>query len=901
MFEKTWQTWMRAGVVLLVSLTFSASAEARRFYVSQNGAGNKDGTNWENALGEAEFGKKLRFAGDGDVFWVAKGAYRPSMEGDPEVSFDVREGVKLYGGFSGKEGTLEERDWQKNATVLTGDLDLDDDRDGNGVTVSADRIHGTNSNTVVTSRGCTAATVLDGFTICGGMGEGRHRGGGMYNLSSSPTIVRCTFSGNKAIRYANSGGGMCNDDGSNPIVSHCVFQGNYAPLLSSGGGMANYNDSNPTVSDCVFSGNSGLCGGMLNFKSAPTVTRCTFYGNLGKGDHGRSKGGGMHNSDSSPTVTDCRFLENKLETKYSSGGGMYNIGDSEPIVMRCTFFRNEAQTGYGAGMYNDNGSRPKVFHCEFSGNKALDGSGGGMFNYNNTSPIVAGCLFSENDVRGASGKGGGMFNDQKSRPVVVNCTFFRNRADEGTNWNGGGGVYNREGSSPVLSHCTFVENSASGMHNVAKSTPTVNNSIFWGNSVEMTGGGTPKLLRCVVQGWAEPSTDVIVKDPKLGGLADNGGPTRTCALGEGSSALDAGSWDTLDDTVRKLASVDQRGVRRADGKPDIGAYESGTHIPGPGPVPETFSITVRSGTGGFVKYKGAVVVSPVLVESGSSAEFDIMAHSGNVIDALKDNDTAVAEAAGRDRYTYVVRTVKASRTLEVSFRTLSPGPNPPAPEPSPDVPAPGPNPPAPEPSPDVPAPGPNPPAPGPSPDVPAPGPNPPAPGPGQNPPAGPEVQFAGEWTVVWGRPDPQNNRAVTILVPVRTQKPMVLGSVKVEASGLSQSGVELLASGHGQSGSSNVYAAASSQRSYEYELRISGVVPGSARDTAQLHAMRYRLEGDDRERTIRLGTNEGGLLLKDMKVQEQKGAGSSSGGCDAGIGSTLLFALAAFAFLRRRG
>ncbi len=65
-------------------------------------------------------------------------------------------------------------------------------------------------------------TVLDGFTITGGTGTdygGQFRGGGMYNIGSSPTVTNCTFSGNTATAH---GGGMVNF-GSNPTVTNCTF------------------------------------------------------------------------------------------------------------------------------------------------------------------------------------------------------------------------------------------------------------------------------------------------------------------------------------------------------------------------------------------------------------------------------------------------------------------------------------------------------------------------------------------------------------------------------------------------------------------------------------------------------------------------------------------------------
>ena len=56
-------------------------------------------------------------------------------------------------------------------------------------------------------------------------------------------------------------------------------------------------------------------------------------------------------------------------------------------------------------------------------------------------------------------------------------------------------------------------------------------------------------------------------DPKLGPLQDNGGPTRTHALLEGSPAIDAG-----DDEAAPAS--DQRAVSRPRGSSsDIGAFE----------------------------------------------------------------------------------------------------------------------------------------------------------------------------------------------------------------------------------------------------------------------------------------------------------------------------------------
>jgi len=94
-------------------------------------------------------------------------------------------------------------------------------RDGPDVTTID--ASGLNSSVVTCENGEGANTLLEGFTITGGDCQA---GGGMYNLSSSPTVTNCTFSGN----YGRDGGGMCNYQGSNPTVTDCTFSENSSYL-----------------------------------------------------------------------------------------------------------------------------------------------------------------------------------------------------------------------------------------------------------------------------------------------------------------------------------------------------------------------------------------------------------------------------------------------------------------------------------------------------------------------------------------------------------------------------------------------------------------------------------------------------------------------------------------------
>ena len=63
-------------------------------------------------------------------------------------------------------------------------------------------------------------------------------------------------------------------------------------------------------------------------------------------------------------------------------------------------------------------------------------------------------------------------------------------------------------------------------------------------------------------------------DLKLGELTDNGGPTKTHALGAGSVAIDVISVEDCVDTEGAPLTTDQRGVARPQGDScDVGAFE----------------------------------------------------------------------------------------------------------------------------------------------------------------------------------------------------------------------------------------------------------------------------------------------------------------------------------------
>ncbi len=275
--------------------------------------------------------------------WIAEGSYSPDqgvnqIDTDRIATFQLLSGVAIYGGFTGNETELEQRDWKANQTTLSGDLVGNDQVDEfPGGPSFAD-----NSYHVVTGGGVEATAILDGFVISGGCADGpypHNNGAGMYSTGGSPTLANCIFKRNSA----RLGGGLYGTGG-NPTVIRCVFQEN-----SSWHGAGLYiDDTSPTIANSTFVANtaSGHGGGMCSwFFCEPMVTNCLFSGNSAG-----QWGGGMITLGGDPTVTNCTFSQN---TANGLGGGLYG---GRSTITNCIFWGNtigQIHGSYAAATYSD--------------------------------------------------------------------------------------------------------------------------------------------------------------------------------------------------------------------------------------------------------------------------------------------------------------------------------------------------------------------------------------------------------------------------------------------------------------------------------------------------------------------------------------------------------------------
>ena len=509
-------------ILLVGTLGITLAHAAGILHVAPDGIG--DCSSWASAC---SLQTALSNAVSGEEIWVTAGTYKPTTGIDRAATFQLKEGVAVYGGFTGMETTRDQRDPAVNITILSGDLNGDDD---NSNVIYNEPTRADNSYHVVT--GADNAT-LDGFTITAGNANGDDpncHGGGMYNVSvSSPTLTNVIFIRNSA-GYA--GGGMYNSI-SSPTLTNVIFKGNSS---QAGGGMLT-GTGNPTFMNVTFEQNSvsfggAVGGGLLNSDGSPSLTNVIFRDNVSG-----NAAGGMLNSNGNPTLTNVIFSGNYAN---HYGGGMSNEYGN-PILVDVTFINNVSTLG-GAGMSNSSSS-PILTNVTFSGNPSH--RGGGMYNVN-------------------------------SSPTLTNVTFTGNNGDAG-----GGGMY-EDSSASVLINVTFKGNTAGtyggGIFSLSNNNPQIQNAIFWGNTAGLNGAqiynnddtSSPEVSDSLIQdGCPAGSTckNIVTADPMLGTLGDYGGFTQTVPLLPGSSAINAGNDATC-------AATDQRGVTRPLGAHcDMGSYE----------------------------------------------------------------------------------------------------------------------------------------------------------------------------------------------------------------------------------------------------------------------------------------------------------------------------------------
>lgn len=214
-------------LMLFITLVLAGTGRCETWYVKPSGLDANNGLSWESAKKTVQ--AAVTAAEAGDEVWVSAGTYAENI--------DMKDGVALYGGFAGDEGSSDERHFTTNVTIL----------DGSGKS-SVIEVRNTDSD----------STIIDGFTIRGGANAS---GGGIACYSAIVTISHNTIINNSTGGFTG-GGIMCS--GGKVIIANNLIAANSATDARGGGiYLGNVNGQSVIVNNTIASNTASDGGGIF--------------------------------------------------------------------------------------------------------------------------------------------------------------------------------------------------------------------------------------------------------------------------------------------------------------------------------------------------------------------------------------------------------------------------------------------------------------------------------------------------------------------------------------------------------------------------------------------------------------------------------------------------------------
>jgi predicted outer membrane repeat protein len=334
-------------------------------------------------------------------------------------------------------------------------------------------------------------------------------------------------------------GGAISSEYSDLNLTDMVFKGNYS---SGNSGAVDFDDGIMTVTGSEFTGNTAASGGGAIYFDATDVA-----------------------SDRNDLIiTDSLFAGNSSS---GSGGGLYFDDNGDDLVIDRSTFRANSTNSVGGGLNLYSADEPDdrslvIRESLITGNSTNGSSGGGIY-YDGTTTATPGAgLLVENSTisanRAYANTGGGVYVGDGDNPVrFVSATITDNASTGSTS---GGGIYTFA-EDVELTNTIVADNSAEGSVEddlgsdgavAGDGSFVINNSLI-GDDISPAGSN-------ILNSTTAPGSNIFEADPKLGPLADNGGPTFTHLPSLTSPVIDAGST---------ALTTDQRGFARPVDRPDI--------------------------------------------------------------------------------------------------------------------------------------------------------------------------------------------------------------------------------------------------------------------------------------------------------------------------------------------
>ncbi|MCX8064619.1 MAG: PKD domain-containing protein [Candidatus Hydrogenedentes bacterium] len=514
-----------AGTDTIVRENYIEIHEGVRIHVKKSNVNKEvepDGLTWDSAYTTIQEGINKAYELGGGEVWVAGGIY-DEVRNNPYGALVLRELVKLYGGFSGNEISLSQRNFNTNVTVIDG---------------SKSRAGEPAWHVLLGDNYCE----IDGFVIKGGIARfngiylDASDGGGLYIPGKRMTVRNCKFFQNKA---EGAGGAIAILSGKLSAYD-CHFIENRVEL---NGTASVYNYGGAVyVSDSV--ANFVRCRFERNVANA----RCEWKNSIGN-VYATAGGGAIYSYNSSLSLENSYFYLNSCSAE-GIGDGRIN-GNYYGAVARAL----------GGAIYLWYSSF-RIESSEFRNNSVSTNdhpgysraSGGMGFLTRSSGKLINSVVFRNQsyDFSYSTERTGGLHLDFCENIIVTNCTFYGNMTDLLSNIQGGA-VFNYYGGLR-FGNTIIWENSGAGVYSL---------------------GGEPEFYYCNLQvekqGVGNISVDPLFVFPQGGNLR----------LSSSSPCVDAGfdtsseEWGSvIFDIENNMRGRDGISAPRGDGSDyDIGAYE----------------------------------------------------------------------------------------------------------------------------------------------------------------------------------------------------------------------------------------------------------------------------------------------------------------------------------------
>ena len=427
-------------------------------------------------------------------------------------------------------------------------------------------------------------TSISGLTLRDGSGD-LNGGGAIYDTAQPLTLDHVNLISNTTL---GKGGAVFVDKGLADqgalSLRNSLVTGNHSG--NSGGALALfYSTGGVQITNTQFVTNSaGVSGGglfLLKVQGASTIDASTFLSNTSN-----VKGGAIEFYQTGPTTIQNTTISGN--SAVDRGGGLFFYKTSDITIQSSTISGNSTTSsnpavdrGGGVFLYDTTG----VITIQDSTIRANQANayGGGLVLQKITSGEVA---LRRTTISGNGAQhGGGLALTTVTVPVLIEDTTV-----SGNSALTGGGLYIASASADkiAIQNSTIVSNSATshggglmlgaGVNGTLALTNTIiaNNSAISETDLGNTLGQFQLRYDLVeVTGTATITNaggNLFGLDPRLGPLADNGGPTQTHLPQDNSPVLDAG-----DPAFAPPPSTDQRGQPRVTGgRIDMGAVEVST-------------------------------------------------------------------------------------------------------------------------------------------------------------------------------------------------------------------------------------------------------------------------------------------------------------------------------------